>query len=307
MARSRARVRVFSDDGHCVARRAGHAPGAGVRQAPSAASSASTRRTRASPVPTACCHEGELSGPARPARLARRSPRSRSWPATSCSRGTPAAGCTSPTSRTAGSVEVIRWAKAQGIDVTAEVTPHHLLLTTDLLVGYDPVYKVNPPLRPERGRRGAARGPRRRHHRRRRHRPRAARPARQGARLRRRGVRDARPRDGVRGGAATCMVADGRLGWADVARRDVDQPGPDRRAGRTTASPLAAGQPGQPHPRRPHRDWSPSTATPRSRCPATTPWHGHTPRPAAVATPRSVRGSAVTARPSRARSPVTAC
>ena len=50
---------------------------------------------------------------------------------------------------TAGSVEVIRWAKAQGIDVTAEVTPHHLLLTTDLLSGYDPVYKVNPPLRPD--------------------------------------------------------------------------------------------------------------------------------------------------------------
>ena len=50
---------------------------------------------------------------------------------------------------TAGSVEVMRWAKAQGIDVTAEVTPHHLLLTTDLLAGYDPVYKVNPPLRPD--------------------------------------------------------------------------------------------------------------------------------------------------------------
>ena len=50
---------------------------------------------------------------------------------------------------TAGSVEVLRWAKAQGIDVTAEVTPHHLLLTTDLLTGYDPTYKVNPPLRPQ--------------------------------------------------------------------------------------------------------------------------------------------------------------
>ena len=50
---------------------------------------------------------------------------------------------------TAGTVEVIRWAKAQGIAVTAEVTPHHLVLTTDLLTGYDPVYKVNPPLRPQ--------------------------------------------------------------------------------------------------------------------------------------------------------------
>jgi dihydroorotase len=48
---------------------------------------------------------------------------------------------------TAGSVDVIRWAKKRGINVTAEVTPHHLLLTEDLIAGYDPVYKVNPPLR----------------------------------------------------------------------------------------------------------------------------------------------------------------
>jgi dihydroorotase len=48
---------------------------------------------------------------------------------------------------TAGGVEIIRWAKARGIDVTAEVTPHHLLFTDDLASSYDPVYKVNPPLR----------------------------------------------------------------------------------------------------------------------------------------------------------------
>jgi dihydroorotase len=48
---------------------------------------------------------------------------------------------------TAGSVDVIRWAKARGINVTAEVTPHHLLLTEDLVVGYDARFKVNPPLR----------------------------------------------------------------------------------------------------------------------------------------------------------------
>lgn len=48
---------------------------------------------------------------------------------------------------TAGSVEIIRWAKARGIKVTAEVTPHHLLLTDELVRSYDPVYKVNPPLR----------------------------------------------------------------------------------------------------------------------------------------------------------------
>lgn len=48
---------------------------------------------------------------------------------------------------TAGSVELIRQAKARGINVSAEVTPHHLLLTEDLASGYDPIYKVNPPLR----------------------------------------------------------------------------------------------------------------------------------------------------------------
>jgi dihydroorotase len=51
---------------------------------------------------------------------------------------------------TAGSVEIVRWAKSRGIDVTAEVTPHHLLLTEELVASYDPVYKVNPPLRSER-------------------------------------------------------------------------------------------------------------------------------------------------------------
>jgi dihydroorotase len=48
---------------------------------------------------------------------------------------------------TSGSVEIIRWAKSRGIDVTAEVTPHHLLLTEELVSTYDPRYKVNPPLR----------------------------------------------------------------------------------------------------------------------------------------------------------------
>ncbi|TFC57199.1 dihydroorotase [Cryobacterium sp. TMB1-7] len=48
---------------------------------------------------------------------------------------------------TAGAVDVVRWAKARGINVTAEVTPHHLLLTEELVAGYDARYKVNPPLR----------------------------------------------------------------------------------------------------------------------------------------------------------------
>jgi len=48
---------------------------------------------------------------------------------------------------TAGAVDVVRWAKARGIQITAEVTPHHLMLTEDLVRGYDPIFKVNPPLR----------------------------------------------------------------------------------------------------------------------------------------------------------------
>lgn len=48
---------------------------------------------------------------------------------------------------TAGSVDIVRWAKQRGIDVTAEVTPHHLLLTDQEVRGFDPRYKVNPPLR----------------------------------------------------------------------------------------------------------------------------------------------------------------
>lgn len=48
---------------------------------------------------------------------------------------------------TAGSVELIRWAKGKGVSVTAEACPHHLLLTDDLAATYDPIYKVNPPLR----------------------------------------------------------------------------------------------------------------------------------------------------------------
>ncbi|MFI5755667.1 dihydroorotase [Streptomyces sp. NPDC051569] len=50
---------------------------------------------------------------------------------------------------TAGSVDLIRWAKSKGWNVTAEVTPHHLLLTDELVRSYNPVYKVNPPLRTE--------------------------------------------------------------------------------------------------------------------------------------------------------------
>jgi dihydroorotase len=146
MARSGAAVRVFSDDGHCVhdsrlMRRAleyikpFHAVLAQHAQDPRLADDG------------ACAHEGPLSGrlglPGWPA-VAEESIIARDVMLTEHT-GSRLHVCHVST---AGSVEVIRWAKARGINVTAEVTPHHLLLTCDLLEGYDPVYKVNPPLRP---------------------------------------------------------------------------------------------------------------------------------------------------------------
>lgn len=47
----------------------------------------------------------------------------------------------------AGTVEILKWAKDQGISITAEVTPHHLLLDDARLASYDGVNRVNPPLR----------------------------------------------------------------------------------------------------------------------------------------------------------------
>ena len=146
MHRSRAGVTVFSDDGRCVGdarvmRRALEYMRAfdGVisqhSQDPELAGAA------------ACCHEGELSG-----RLGLPG-----WPpaaeATIIARDAQLALLTGARVHvahvsTAEGLDVVRWAKAKGTRLTAEVTPHHLLLTTDLLVGYDPVYKVNPPLRP---------------------------------------------------------------------------------------------------------------------------------------------------------------
>jgi len=145
MARSSAAVRVFSDDGRCVhdallMRRALEylkpfdAVLAQHAQDPRLADHAS------------CAHEGEVSGrlglPGWPA-VAEESIVARDVMLTEHT-GSRLHVCHVST---AGSVEVIRWAKSRGIAVTAEVTPHHLLLTCDLLTGYDPVYKVNPPLR----------------------------------------------------------------------------------------------------------------------------------------------------------------
>ena len=50
---------------------------------------------------------------------------------------------------TAGSIDLVRRARAEGVPVTAEVAPHHFTLTDGCTAGYDPVFKVNPPLRPQ--------------------------------------------------------------------------------------------------------------------------------------------------------------
>ncbi len=139
-------VRVFSDDGHCVSdarlmRRALEYVRAfdGV-----IAQHAQDPRLAG---PDACCHEGVISG-----RLGLPG-----WPAvaesTVVARDVQIADLTRSRLHichvsTAETVDVLRWAKGRGIAVTAEVAPHHLLLTTDEVVSYDPTFKVNPPLRP---------------------------------------------------------------------------------------------------------------------------------------------------------------
>lgn len=144
MADSAARVRVFSDDGHCVSdaslmRRALEYVKAfdGVV----AQHAQEPRLTEGAQL-----HEGEWS-----ARLGLAG-----WPAVA-EEAIVARDCllaAHVASRlhvchlsTAGSVEIVRWAKSKGWDVTAEVTPHHLVLTDAHACGYDPVFKVNPPLR----------------------------------------------------------------------------------------------------------------------------------------------------------------
>ena len=144
MAESAARVRVFSDDGHCVSdallmRRALEYVKAfdGVI----AQHAQEPRLTEGAQM-----HEGVLSG-----QLGLRG-----WPAVAeeaiIARDVLLADHVGSRLHvchvsTAGSVEILRWAKSRGIGVTAEVTPHHLLLTDDLATTYDPLYKVNPPLR----------------------------------------------------------------------------------------------------------------------------------------------------------------
>ncbi|HTI26760.1 MAG TPA: dihydroorotase [Kutzneria sp.] len=146
MARSQANVRVFSDDGHCVSdplimRRALEYTKAldGV-----IAQHAEEPRLTVG----AQAHEGE-----RAARLGLAG-----WPA-AAEESIVARDCLLAKQTgarlhvchvsTAGTVDVLRWAKERGTKVSAEVTPHHLLLTDERLATYDPVNKVNPPLRTE--------------------------------------------------------------------------------------------------------------------------------------------------------------
>lgn len=144
MASGEARVRVFSDDGMCVydplvMRRAlGYSAGLGVLIAQHAEEPRLTKGAVAHEGPTAARlgltgwpRSAEESIVARDAILARDA-------------GARVHICHASTT---GTVELLKWAKAQGISITAEVTPHHLLLDDTRLETYDGVYRVNPPLR----------------------------------------------------------------------------------------------------------------------------------------------------------------
>jgi dihydroorotase len=150
MADSAARVRVFSDDGRCVA------DPALMRRALEYVKAFDGVVAQHAEEPRltlgAQMHEGDRS-----ARLGLAG-----WPAAAeesvIARDVLLAGHVGARLHvchvsTAGSVDILRWAKSRGVQVTAEVTPHHLLLTDDCVEGndmsgaYDPVFKVNPPLR----------------------------------------------------------------------------------------------------------------------------------------------------------------
>ena len=96
---------------------------------------------------------------------------------------------------TAGAVEMVRAAKARGLRVTAEAAPHHFTLTDECCAGFDPVFKVHPPLRTAADVAAVRAGSRRRDHRRHRHRPRAAPRPREGTPVPGGASRHARPRD----------------------------------------------------------------------------------------------------------------
>ncbi|NKR91447.1 dihydroorotase [Rhodococcus hoagii] len=144
MAAGVGKVKMFSDDGHCVAdplimRRAlEYSASLGVLIAQHAEEPRLTVGSVAHEGPTAARlglagwpRAAEESIVARDALLARDA-------------GARVHICHAST---AGSVELVKWARGQGISITAEVTPHHLLLDDSRLETYDAVNKVNPPLR----------------------------------------------------------------------------------------------------------------------------------------------------------------
>jgi dihydroorotase len=144
MAESAARVRIFSDDGHCVSDAALMRRALEYVKAFGGVIAQHAQEPRL--TEGAQMNEGALSGLLG----------LRGWPAVAeeaiIARDVMLAAHTGSRLHvchvsTAGSVELIRAAKAAGHPVTAEVTPHHLLLTERLVASYDPIYKVNPPLR----------------------------------------------------------------------------------------------------------------------------------------------------------------
>jgi dihydroorotase len=144
MAESAARVRVFSDDGHCVSDPVVMRRALEYVKAFDGVIAQHAQEPRL--TEDAQMNEGELS-----ARLGLAG-----WPSVAeeaiIARDVLLAAHVGSRLHvchvsTAGSVTIIRQAKQAGIDVTAEVTPHHLFLTEVLAATYDPVFKVNPPLR----------------------------------------------------------------------------------------------------------------------------------------------------------------
>ena len=172
---------------------------------------------------------------------------------------------------TAGSVAMIAEARASGLPVSAEATPHHLLLTHAECAGFDPVFKVNPPLRTADDVAAVRAGRRRRHPRRDRHRPRPPHPGHQGRALRPGAARHAGPRVRPRRGPLRAGHAAGRGPGPHVVA-----PGGHRRAGRHPGRPgrgraarptCASSTPPPPGPSRPARPpaaaaTSPTWATP---------------------------------------------
>jgi dihydroorotase len=146
MARSGTRVRVFSDDGHCVSDARLMRRALEYVRAFDGVVAQHAQDPQLAGV-SACCHEGEISGklglPGWPA-AAEASVVARDVQITELTRSRLHICHVS----CAETVDVIRWAKQRDINVTAEVAPHHLMLTTNEVLGYDPTYKVNPPLRP---------------------------------------------------------------------------------------------------------------------------------------------------------------